>query len=43
VDQIRIPGERAYRKRARLSREGIEIDRRLHEALSALADGKRGV
>ena len=43
VDEIRIPGERAYRERARLSREGIEIDRRIHDALSALADGKRGV
>jgi hypothetical protein len=26
VDEIRIPGERAYRERARLSREGLEID-----------------
>ena len=42
VDEIRIPGERAYRERARLSREGIEIDRRIQDALSALADGKRG-
>ena len=41
VDEIRIPGERAYRERARLSREGIEIDRRIHDALIALADGKR--
>jgi len=38
VDEIRIPGERAYRERARLSREGIEIDRRIHDALTALAD-----
>ena len=43
VDEIRIPGERAYRERARLSREGIEIDRRIHDALIALVDGKRGV
>ena len=41
VDEIRIPGERAYRERARRSREGIEIDRRIHDALIALADGKR--
>jgi LDH2 family malate/lactate/ureidoglycolate dehydrogenase len=43
VDEIRIPGERAYRERARLSHEGIEIDRRIHDALMTLADGKRGV
>ena len=41
VDEIRIPGERAYRDRARLAREGLEIDRRIHDALSALAEGKR--
>ena len=39
VDEIRIPGERAYRERARLAREGIEIDRRIHDALSRLAEG----
>ena len=38
VDEIRIPGERAYRERARLAREGIEIDRRIHDALTALAE-----
>jgi LDH2 family malate/lactate/ureidoglycolate dehydrogenase len=37
VDEIRIPGERAYRDRARLAREGIEIDRRIQDALMALA------
>jgi LDH2 family malate/lactate/ureidoglycolate dehydrogenase len=37
VDEIRIPGERAYRARARASREGIEIDRRIHDALARLA------
>jgi L-2-hydroxycarboxylate dehydrogenase (NAD+) len=42
VDEIRIPGERAYRERARRAREGIEIDRRIHEALVALAEGRRG-
>ena len=40
VDEIRIPGERAYRERARREREGLEIDRRIHDALIALA--KRG-
>ena len=41
VAEIRIPGERAYRERARLTREGIEIDQRIRDALLALADGKR--
>ncbi len=41
VAEIRIPGERAYRERARLTREGIEIDRRIHDALVSLADGQR--
>jgi LDH2 family malate/lactate/ureidoglycolate dehydrogenase len=42
VDEIRIPGERAYRDRARLAREGIEIDRRIRDALLHLAEGARG-
>ncbi len=42
VDEIRIPGERAYRERARRAREGLEIDRRIHDALIDLAAGKRG-
>jgi LDH2 family malate/lactate/ureidoglycolate dehydrogenase len=42
VAEIRIPGERAYRDRARLAREGVEIDRRIHVALTALAEGRRG-
>jgi LDH2 family malate/lactate/ureidoglycolate dehydrogenase len=37
VDEIRIPGERAYRERARRLREGIEIDQRIHDALTRLA------
>jgi len=41
VAEIRIPGERAYRERARLAREGIEIDRRIRDALTALAGGGR--
>jgi LDH2 family malate/lactate/ureidoglycolate dehydrogenase len=41
VGEIRIPGERAYRDRTRLTREGIEIDRRIHDALVALAAGLR--
>ena len=42
VDEIRIPGERAYRERARLTREGIEIDKRIQDALTELAHGRRG-
>src|SRR5438132_11466735 len=41
LDEIRIPGQRAYRERARLSREGIEIDRRIHDALIKLAEGRQ--
>lgn len=41
VDEIRIPGERAYRERARLAREGIEIDRRIHDALIQLGGKAR--
>jgi len=40
VGEIRIPGERAYRERARLTREGIEIDQPIHDALRALAEGR---
>jgi LDH2 family malate/lactate/ureidoglycolate dehydrogenase len=41
VDEIRVPGERGYRERARLTREGLEIDRRIHDALIRLAEGKQ--
>jgi LDH2 family malate/lactate/ureidoglycolate dehydrogenase len=37
--EIRIPGERSYATRARLLREGIEIDRKIHDALERLAEG----
>jgi LDH2 family malate/lactate/ureidoglycolate dehydrogenase len=36
VDAIRIPGERSFRSRERLLREGIEIDRLVYDALAAL-------
>jgi LDH2 family malate/lactate/ureidoglycolate dehydrogenase len=36
VDEIRLPGERAQRERARSLREGIEIDRRIYDALLAV-------
>jgi LDH2 family malate/lactate/ureidoglycolate dehydrogenase len=40
VEEIRIPGERGYRTRARLMREGVEIDRKIHDALGRLAEGR---
>jgi LDH2 family malate/lactate/ureidoglycolate dehydrogenase len=36
VDEIRIPGERSFRSRERLLRDGIEIDRPVYDALAAL-------
>jgi len=36
VAEIRIPGERAFKSRERLSREGIEVDRLVYDALAAL-------
>ena len=39
VDEIRLPGERAARERARLRREGIEIDRKIYDTLLALPQG----
>ncbi len=37
IDEIRIPSERAYRSRERALREGIEIDRAVHDALRELS------
>ena len=39
VEEIRIPGERGYATRARLMREGIEIDAQIYQALRRLAEG----
>jgi LDH2 family malate/lactate/ureidoglycolate dehydrogenase len=39
VDEIRLPGERGLRERARLLKEGIEIDRKIYNALAALPQG----
>jgi LDH2 family malate/lactate/ureidoglycolate dehydrogenase len=36
VSEIRIPSERAFRSREQMSRDGIEIDRVVYEALAAL-------
>ena len=43
VAEIRIPGERGYRTRARLLRDGIEIDRKIHSALGRLAEGEDAI
>lgn len=40
IAEIRIPGERGYATRARLMREGIEIDRKIYNALGRLAQGE---
>jgi len=42
VEEIRIPSERAFRNRERALRDGIEIDRSVHDALVRLASGQRG-
>lgn len=39
VDEIRIPGERSYKTRARFLVEGIEIERKIYDALARLAEG----
>ena len=39
VDEIRLPGERAQRDRARLMQEGLTIDRKIYDALLAARDG----
>ena len=36
VEEIRIPGERAFRSRERLRHQGIEIDRLVYDQLAAL-------
>ncbi|MBO0737203.1 MAG: Ldh family oxidoreductase, partial [Alphaproteobacteria bacterium] len=36
VDEIRIPGERAFRSREQALRDGLEIDRAVFDALTAL-------
>jgi L-2-hydroxycarboxylate dehydrogenase (NAD+) len=38
IDEIRIPGERAYRERVHRMREGIGIDRRIYDALGVFAN-----
>jgi LDH2 family malate/lactate/ureidoglycolate dehydrogenase len=36
VEEIRIPGERAFASRERLRRDGVEVDRLVYDALAAL-------
>jgi LDH2 family malate/lactate/ureidoglycolate dehydrogenase len=38
IDEIRLPGERAYRERAHRMQAGIEIDRRIYDALGVFAN-----
>jgi LDH2 family malate/lactate/ureidoglycolate dehydrogenase len=40
INEIRIPGERSQRERERLRREGLEIDRKIYDALGRLAAGE---
>jgi LDH2 family malate/lactate/ureidoglycolate dehydrogenase len=40
IAEIRVPGERGYTTRARLMHEGIEIDRKIYDALGRLAEGR---
>jgi len=40
VTSIRLPSENSFATRARLRREGIEIDRKIYEALKAVPAGK---
>ena len=40
VDEIRIPGERSHQTRQRLAEEGLEIERKIHTALTRLAEGR---
>jgi LDH2 family malate/lactate/ureidoglycolate dehydrogenase len=40
VDEIRMPGERSMRERDRLRQEGLEIDRKIYDALLAVRQGK---
>ena len=42
VDEIRVPGERSLRERARLTREGLTLDRKIYEALLGVRDGPQG-
>jgi len=39
VNEIRIPGERSSATRKRLTDEGIEIDRKIYQALVRVSEG----
>ena len=41
VEEIRIPSERSAQSRIRLARDGIEIDRAVHDALLAMAASRQ--
>ncbi len=40
VDEIRLPGERSFKERAKHLREGIVIDKFIYDALMAVPEGK---
>ena len=40
VDNIRLPSENSFATRRRLLQEGIVIDRKIHEALKAIPQGR---
>ena len=39
ITEIRIPGERSIQERAKRLKEGIEIERKIYDALQNLAAG----
>ena len=40
VDEIRIPSERAYRQREQARKHGLDLDRKVFDALTKMADSK---
>ncbi|MGH6691933.1 MAG: Ldh family oxidoreductase, partial [Gammaproteobacteria bacterium] len=42
-EPVRIPSEKSFRKRARRRKDGIQVDRAVHDKLRALAERARGI
>jgi LDH2 family malate/lactate/ureidoglycolate dehydrogenase len=40
VEELRLPGERSFKERAKHLREGIVIDKSIYDALLAVPEGK---
>ncbi len=40
MEEIRLPGERSFKERAKHLREGIVIDKFMYDALLAVSEGK---